>query len=454
MNIATLCFAGSENTLGLSVLCDAIREEWPEANIQRASFNAAKEADYLLVSLYWWRDVFAFVRFLSDAGIDPRKRKPVIILGGMSGVNPRPLTGYFHVAVLGDGEAAIVPILKALEEKEDPYGLPGVWDPTRPVMPAFAPLIPAKQYVDLRTNKTTRIEIARGCRSRCQFCQLAYMKPYREQCHDVVRKLILTSPTKTIALFAPDRSSHSEIVKIDETLRKAGKANTGSDTRLEFLRKLKVADKVRFGIEGFSEKTRKKLKKIPTNKMLIEDFEYIAKDLRTTKGKPITSCTAYLIADLMGEGEEEIFEFWGAMQEIDKRLQQKFTLFLSVSSFAPSPFTPLETASIHPYMEFGKLFEKTRPRFEHIVIAKRGGLIAAPQRLAQMLTIRGDEKARLVVYWLATKAFGLLKSTDPSDGSTILQACKQAGMRPEFLFEDISGETLPWAHVKNPLDPN
>ncbi|MFH1498846.1 MAG: radical SAM protein, partial [Verrucomicrobiota bacterium] len=301
MKIAALEFAGAETTMGLALVCSAVKAVWPDAEIAKADMVTAKKADYLFVTLIWWRDFYAFLRFLADAGIDPRKRRPHIIIGGMAAINPRPLAGYWHTAIVGDGEACIVEVLRRLESGGDPAGIDGVWSDSGCKLATY-PGIPAEQYVDLRTNKATRIEIARGCRAKCAFCHLAFLKPYREQPYEVIRHLVMTAPTKTIALFAPDRCGHSDIAKIEALCSRLGKTNTGSDTRLELLGKIDVASRVRFGVEAFSERTRRKLHKITTNEELLEGLRHVALRLKTPKGKRHTVATLYLIGDLPGEG--------------------------------------------------------------------------------------------------------------------------------------------------------
>jgi hypothetical protein len=162
--------------------------------------------------------------------------------------------------------------------------------------------------------------------------------------------------------------------------------------------------------------------------------------------------TAYFIADMMGEGQKEIDEMWETLRRVDVGLRQKFTLFLSVSSFAPSPFTPLERAEIHPWMDFAAMYERNRPRYDKLVIAKRGGLIAAPQRIAQMLVTRGKENSRLAVHWLATKGWPLLRSTNNADAATVVAVLKKAGVEAVSLYgEFASGDALPWHNIQHPL---
>ena len=309
----------------------------------------------------------------------------------------------------------------------------------------MAPQLNARTYVDLRTNKTSRIEIARGCKFKCPFCMLTGLKPYRELPFEVARHLILTAPTKTVSLFAPDRMSYSRIDELEAVMRRAGKRGTGSDARLELLKRQTTVESVRFGVEGFSARTRKLMHKLPTNELLLDGLLHVAENLKTPKGAPLGSATVYMISDLPGEGKEDLREFWDVLCALDKRLKRKLTLFLSASSFAHSPYTPWARKAINPWTTFNADFKATRPHFERLVIATRGGCIAAPQRLAQMATIRGDERVAPALLWLATKGSRILRSTEISDGETVKSAITKTGFPAETLWKELDESIeLPW----------
>jgi hypothetical protein len=188
---------------------------------------------------------------------------------------------------------------------------------------------------------------------------------------------------------------------------------------------------------------------VSTNKRLVENFLYMANDMKTKNGKRISSATCYMIGDLPGEGATEIQEFWDTLGEIDVGLAEKFTLFLSTSSFCPSPFTPMANEGINPVTDFNAVMARTRPRYDKLVIATRGAVIAAPQRMLQLLTVRGDERAARVVFWVATKANALLKSTDNAHGAVVEKACSKAGIDIAALCGNVQpGMAMPWDTIR------
>jgi radical SAM superfamily enzyme YgiQ (UPF0313 family) len=449
MKIATLVFGGADETLGMRIVTDAVAEEIPGIEIVAATSSSAHDCDMIFVSLYWWRDVYAYLAWLNDVGIDPRKRKPLIVIGGMSAISYRPLLPYFHYACIGDGEAVAPGMIEALRDSGDLGDIPGLVDSRHPnvsVDVVCAKRLGSKLYVDLRQSKVTRIEIARGCKAKCPFCALSFTKPYRELDADIVSRLLLGSKTRRVALFAPDSSVHTGISKIEAAVSRYGKQNLASDVRLEMLMRRKTADRVRFGIEAFGARTRKRFHKVPTDEIFLDGMMHVANNVRTTRGNPIRSATLYVIGDLPGENEDDVASFWEVLRRFDDKLKERFTMFVSVSSFQPSPLTPMQHCAIDPWTRVNDWFAKTRPRFGKLVIATRGGVVRPHIRLAQALTVRGDESCSRVLNWLSTKGRGILTSSDDRDCDKIKSACRAVGFDWERLVAKRDDQ-LPWHNI-------
>jgi radical SAM superfamily enzyme YgiQ (UPF0313 family) len=457
MKIASLVFGGGISTLGM----DVVQAEIESKHGKRVEFIPCrpedvvtiKSVDVLMVSLYWFDNILDFLEYLWKAGIDPRKRKPLIIIGGIAATNIRILKGYFHYCVLGDGEMVAADLVSALLDGSDPASLPhvisdGDFDSIKTL--ATNPNIPARAYTELRGSRTARIEIARGCRFKCPFCQLAHTKPYREQPLEVIEHILKGTQTKSVGLFAPDRTGYSRYDELEKTCRRIGKNNTAEDARLDMLMRKKVVNKVKFGVEGFSAKTRKGFRKIPTNEMLIKGFNHIFNVLRTPKGKSITTATVYMIGDLPGEGRDEVNEFWETMFEVDKHCPGKFTLFLTLNSFSPKPYTPMERCGINPYNDWREYWEG-RPKLPKITIASRGGMLGASNRIIHCMTARGDERLGKALFYLATEGRKIYRSTDPKAGKAVERLIKMSGVEPEAIWGEID-DSIELPHEKYKID--
>lgn len=440
MKIVAVVFSGGISTLGMDVIINSINGAADIELFNEKQPYSIKTADVILFSLNWFDDILAFCKFLKTYGVKP-KNGQTIIIGGSAATNPRILSGLFDYAVLGDGEVVMQDLIESLKNGDDPSKLTGVVKDG-----AFESdklltnkTIPANAYIEDRGNNTARIEIARGCRFRCPFCQIGHIKPYREQPIEIVEHLLKTSPTKSVGLFAPDRSGYSKIKQLEQTCRRLGKHNTAEDMRLDSLKKIGSISKLKFGVEGFSERTRKEFKKVKTNSDLVEGLRYIFQDAKKPNGKKHTTATVYMIGDLPGESPNDTDEFYSALQDVDRYCSGTFTMFLTMNSFSPKPFTPYARKGIHPYSanEWNDKFSNYK-RLPNITIASRGGLLGPANRITHCLTARGDERLTKLVFWLANDGNKLFKDRSYAAGKTIERLIKKQGVNPEFIYGELS----------------
>ncbi|MCJ7641410.1 MAG: B12-binding domain-containing radical SAM protein, partial [Desulfobacterales bacterium] len=133
---------------------------------------------------------------------DRDKPFPLIIAGGPSAFNPAPVADFFDAIVIGDGEEVVVEIcdlvlrakkgggrkediLKALSQLEGVY-VPLVHSEGKPIRKRTVsdlnkapyptcPVVPFMKVVHDRLS----IEIARGCKRGCRFCEAGFIhRPY------------------------------------------------------------------------------------------------------------------------------------------------------------------------------------------------------------------------------------------------------------------------------------
>jgi radical SAM superfamily enzyme YgiQ (UPF0313 family) len=367
-------------------------------------------------------------------------------------LNPYPLEGMFHYVVLGDGENVIVDLVKAIEKKNYDFEHPSVLKNAKDRgQTAVASSLPMEHYIEERTNKITRIEIARGCKASCAFCQISKVKPYREIPPVVLKNLIATAPTKNIALFSPDRGSYSQYEKIEEWCKKYGKRNIGTDIRLRSIEKTSIASNIRFGIEGFSERERKLVNKPYTNAGIVNAIKHIVEKVQTPKGKAITVITWYMIIGLPGQTQDDYAEFRDLLLEIGSKVkpQKKFTIFLTLNDFLPMPHTKMENDIKEVFEDHYSEWMKYKPNLENITIAQHGGSQSPSMRLARLLVSRGGENSNKALFNLATNpAYArLMKERGLQPGKKMIALFRRCGVDTEPLINGYGNRT-PWDTIR------
>ncbi|OHE69841.1 MAG: hypothetical protein A2Z99_08365 [Treponema sp. GWB1_62_6] len=366
--------------------------------------------DVLLFSLFWWEHLYDYAAFLRRCGVDPAKsRKPLVIIGGFQAYNFVSLGSLYHWACIGDGEGFLPDALAlARDGQEEMIGelsgayWPGKTEITRWRSDAFS----ATAMVE-PGQKATRIEIARGCRYRCAFCALSYLKPYREGRPEDIKALIAQGPNKNVALFAPERLAHSGYDEIECFTAAAGKTNTASDLRWDNL-KTRPGHKgtVLFGLEGLSERLRLAIGKGITDSDFVDGCQKLVAE--SEKGK--RGIRFYLILGLPGETEED----YAAWTELLRRLNaipeaNSMTLMPFVNTFLTQPHTPLQwAAAADPFGDYTGRFQLALWPHGHddskrwrMTIAFTPRIWGPLSRIKAQLAVRGDARVEGVLRDLA-----------------------------------------------------
>lgn len=363
-------------------------------NAKRASIKSAKHFDILLFSCFWWAHVYDFVDFCIKAGIGYKKKKPRIIVGGFNSFNPWVFLPWAHQVVVGDGEDVIMP---AIREESHPSIFTGV---EKEVAYNHCS-IQDNSYI-YKSGTITRIEIARGCKYKCPYCQLTHLKKYREASLESVMAAIDKVKTKRVALFAPCGMSHTNYKEISEYTKQRGLVNIASDVRYNEIEKYDNSNTARMGIEGISYKLRKSVTKPISTKKFVDIVLNRSKKCIEIGYKP--SVHTYFILDLPGENKEDWEEFDELLMAVNKiEMANDLTWIITANVFMPCPHTPFENECIHIDRDYNQTWrhimsDRWRDEKFNFTLGGRHSIFSPYSRLLSMIATRGGEESGEIIY--------------------------------------------------------
>jgi hypothetical protein len=441
VRIKYIVFSESETSFGLELLFAVLREQF---DVHASKFDPGRpdisDSDFLFVSLIWWEDLLEFVRIQDRLSIHPGIR-PKIVVGG-SAFNPHLLAGRYDAGVLGDGEVVICDLVDKYLSEHKVDDIPGVVTASNigeSKLYRVNQVVPPYLHTEIRRSAIPRIEIARGCKHKCPFCQVAHMKPYRELPTEIVLSLCRQVKGKSVGLFAPDRCDHSGFEKIQKTLKRWRKRDSSRDARFDSLSKFDVVDGgLTLGLEGFTESGRKLNRKAGRHDDVVSYFDMIFNRLKNSKGEPITTCQVYMILDLPTERNGNPFdEFEILLRDINALCNRKFTLFLVANTFSAKAFTKFSHEGIDLYSPMKERWNSLSAIGGEMKIAKRGGFLAPPRRIVQAICDRGDERLSGLLKVMATKGRKHLNSWNRG----VVRELNRQIRSSEWDPDDVYGKT-------------
>jgi len=311
--------------------------------------ETAAGCDILLVSICWYRDVYALERFMRAAKLRKDTRKPYILAGGMQAtITPEAIARMVDAVFIGDGDDCLGELVQQISDTGDCQH-PNVFHDGDNEVPAPRVCAPSAHTITTNDTKgTQRIEIARGCKYKCSFCALGHLKPYAEVSLDDLIPVMRGLKGKRCSFFAPERVSHSQWPEIHRAIKQHGCRDLAMDARLDHLQEVQGAS-VAFGLEGMSEKLRRSIGKPFSDDMIIER---LGEFVRTRKR--IARAVMYFIGDLPGEDASDWEAVWALFERINAEPWSR-TMAATPALFplTPKRCTALKDAHIHIFRDYG-----------------------------------------------------------------------------------------------------
>ncbi len=438
-----------------------------------------------------------------DLGGIPLRREnrsdemPLIVVGGPCAYNPEPLADFFDVALIGDGEEAIVDLLRLVRQlkqegwsrrqlllelaKYDGFYIPELFDvsyrddgciaaiqPLHPDYPkvkrcfltdldtAPFPTQPIVPFMETVHNRVA-MEIARGCTRGCRFCQAGYIyRPVRERSPEKISELIdeslQNSGYEEVSLLSLSSGDYTCIEPLlqqlmgcyanDRVSVSLPSLRVGSLTP-ELMEEVKKVRKTGFTLapEAGSERLRQLINKGISADDLLETT-------RTAYQYGWRLIKLYFMMGLPTETDEDLEALIELAAQVKK--SGKGTggndVNVAVSTFVPKPHTPFqweaqigidETLRKQRLLRDGLRQKKLRFKYHGAESSFLEGVFA-----------RGDRRLSAVLeraFELGCRFDGWRECFDYSKWQQVFADCD---VDPAwYLRQRDEGEILPWEHI-------
>ena len=398
--------------------------------------------------------------------VDRDHTHPIIVAGGHAAFNPEPIADFIDVAVLGDGEEAVLlmtDIARAWKQEGQPGGrdellmrlaktgriyVPKFYDveylsdgrirrytANKPGVPwrvskntvmdldewpyPKAPLVPIAESVHERMS----VEIFRGCTRGCRFCQAGMItRPVRERSIDTIGTIVANGLASTgfeeVGLLSLSSADHSEIGEIAKQLadRYQG-TETGlslPSTRVDAFN-VDLANELSrngrrsgltFAPEGGSERMRKVINKTVSEADIISTCT-------TAFSSGWRQVKLYFMCGLPTETDDDVLQIASLAKDIIKAGREAsgtndIRCTVSIGGFVPKPHTPFQWASQADHETVDSRLAKLRE------------VIRSDKRYAKAIGVRYHDGKPSIVE-------GLLSRGDRRVGKVIHQVWKEGG---------------------------
>ena len=479
------------------------------------SRKALKEFDIIGFSLAYELSYTNVLNILDLGGIPLRSsertdKDPIVIAGGPCCYNPEPMADFIDAFVIGDGEEVIGEIIDAYKGsrvKGTGYrvqgtglrkdflrklaGIEGVYVPSlykveynengtiknfSPIEDKFPATIrkrvvmyldnayyPTKQIVPNIQVVHDRIiiEIMRGCKHACSFCQAsATYRPPRQRSKETILRIAAETYARTgydeISLLSLSSGDHSDIIEITKELNGIFKSKSVSislpslriEDIVEYLPML-VSEVRKSGLTFAPEAGSVRLREVINKRVSIDK---LYKAVRESYKLGWRRVKLYFMIGLPGEKEEDMPEISSLVSKISGLRREvaagPANVAVSINAFIPKPHTVFERQA----MDTQENLTAKRDALKNMLRSKFVELSFHPIAMGRMEAVfsRGDRRLSdaIIASWRSGARFDGWQEIFNMDAW--LAAFKDSGLDPDFYSSRRrpQDEVLPWGFIE------